>query len=426
MFGEKITEPIVVNKLPIKTLEGATYIIDQQSPNYATHGFFKYPCKFIPEIPEWAIKKFSKNKDDIIFDPFAGSGTTLLSAKLMGFKSFGTEIDPIAKTVIQAKTANYTLADLELIKKDYIKLIEGYKKDHEYSFRPQINNLNHWFNEENLNYLAYLKMFIQKEITKENVKLFFEIVFLSIIKTVSNADDSSPKPYVSKKVLKTPPNAEMKFSQTYERYLKMLLEYVNVNNDCQSLIVDGDALNTKTELKANLAITSPPYINAFDYARTLRLENLWLEKQTEESILDSKKLYVGTEKIQLKSEKDKDDLVFQLSPQLKTVFEEIRVIDEKRAYIVKRFFEDMRQNLINVHNKLETNGHYVIVIGNSEIRKVLVQSWKIIKDIAVNEGYEYVENFSYKIQNPYIRIPRNGKGGEIKKDHILVLRKITI
>ena len=50
---------IKVLALPIDIQEDATYSIEQPNPNSYTHGFFKYPCKFIPEIPRWAIAKYA-------------------------------------------------------------------------------------------------------------------------------------------------------------------------------------------------------------------------------------------------------------------------------------------------------------------------------------------------------------------------------
>lgn len=83
----------------------------------------------------------------------------------------------------------------------------------------------------------------------------------------------------------------------------------------------------------------------------------------------------------------------------------------------------MKTNLINVKEHLYPEGIYIIVIGDSKIRKVTIESWKIIKDIAEKVGYLYIEHFSYQIKNSYIRIPRGGQGGKVNYDHVLVLKK---
>ena len=65
----------------------------------------------------------------------------------------------------------------------------------------------------------------------------------------------------------------------------------------------------------------------------------------------------------------------------------------------------------------------MIVIGNSSIRKINVESWKIIEQLSHNIGYDTETFFSYEIRNSYIRIPRHERGGKINKDHIIVLKK---
>ncbi|MEM2991050.1 MAG: DNA methyltransferase, partial [Halobacteria archaeon] len=48
-----------------------------------THGLHPYPARMCPQIARKLIKLYSKPKD-IIFDPFCGSGTVLVEAKLAG------------------------------------------------------------------------------------------------------------------------------------------------------------------------------------------------------------------------------------------------------------------------------------------------------------------------------------------------------
>ena len=422
MPKEKINS-IEVDELPLQTVDGNSFTIKQRNLNKFTHGFFKYPCKFIPEVPRWSIAKYMPENGGLVFDPFSGSGTTLLEAKILGYDSIGTEIDPVAKKIIKVKTEDYSDKDLDDIDNDY-KTIVSLTLDGSQNitvFKPSINNLEHWFTEENLIILGKLKTLIDS-VDNEKSRSFLELVFLSIIKATSQADDSSPKPYVSKRIVKKAPNALEKFKSTFERYRKNLGEYTELQLTNKVEIASGDALITNNKFKADIAITSPPYINAFDYPRTLRLENLWMETHTEESILDSKAQYVGTEKFKLSQEKVKSFNILDESLILKEKFYKIKEVDEKRALVVKKFFDDMKQNLFNVKEHLKKDSVYIIVIGNSTIRKESIESWKILKDIAENMGYEYVEHISYNIINPYIRIPRGGRGGKISQDHILVLK----
>ena len=69
-----------------------------------THGFHKYPAKFIPDIPKWAIKKYlNEEKGKIILDPFCGSGTTLVEGLLAGHNVIGIDIDPLSLWISKSK-----------------------------------------------------------------------------------------------------------------------------------------------------------------------------------------------------------------------------------------------------------------------------------------------------------------------------------
>ena len=412
---------IEVESLPIDIQSGATYSIKQANPNSYTHGMFKYPCKFIPEIPRWGIRSFLPGKSGVIFDPFSGSGTTLLEANVNGMDAYGTEIDDIAKLIIKVKTTVLSLAQIELLEQCYSEIMDIIFQKDANCFRPEIANLEHWFSENTINELGRMKVYID-HIIDEGVRDFIKLCMVSIIKKVSNADDTSPKPYVSNKIIKTPPTVEKEFSAVFRRYKQMMLELLRVEKMGNTDIIPGDALRFSMPHGIDLAITSPPYINAFDYGRTMRLENLWMATLTEEELRKKKSQYVGTEKISTKKEKE-DLTILEKSTLLRTYYDQIAEQDEKRALIVKKFFEDMEKNLCSVYQQMNMGGKYVIVIGNSTIRKVNVESWKVIEEIANRIGFKTIQYFNYIIQNPYIRIPRKGMGGKISKDYVLVLEK---
>lgn len=422
--GEQKEVLFEVNALPKEVVTGAVYLIRQANPNSYTHGMFKYPCKFIPEIPRWAMRVFLEQpykKAPLIFDPFAGSGTTLLEANLHGFNAVGTEIDDIAKLIIRVKTAKLTEEQMERMEREYAGLMEYMDTKRARGFRPSIANLTHWFPKKTIRKLGRMKIYIDG-IEDDAVRDFFKLCMVSSIKRVSYADDTSPKPYVSNKVKKTPPAVEKEFSSVYRRYRQMEEKLQEVNRLGKSVILSGDALCFSLPALADLAVTSPPYINAFDYGRTMRLENLWMGTLTEESLREKKKDYVGTEKIDTGREREQLGIL-QRSELLKSCYDRIVKTDEKRALIVKRFFEDMETNLKGVYASLKPGAKYVIVIGNSTIRKVTVESWRVIGQLAEHMGFKTIQHFSYVIQNPYIRIPRKGVGGKINRDYVLVLGK---
>ena len=62
---------------------------------------------------------------DLIFDPFAGSGTTLIVAKQLGRKSIGVEIDPVNCNIVNTRKENIRPADsIGKFRKEYV-----YSKD---------------------------------------------------------------------------------------------------------------------------------------------------------------------------------------------------------------------------------------------------------------------------------------------------------
>src|SRR5438552_1422914 len=49
-------------------------LIISRDQSWLTHGFHKYPVKFFPELPRWAIHRYSEPGQTVL-DPMAGSGT---------------------------------------------------------------------------------------------------------------------------------------------------------------------------------------------------------------------------------------------------------------------------------------------------------------------------------------------------------------
>lgn len=389
---------------------------------YFTHGFFKYPCKFIPHIPRWAVSKYT-HEGDLVLDPFAGSGTTLVEAVLHKRNALGIDFDKLSQLLCRSKTKNLTNRQIEYLKRFEQKLFSNKDKN---SFKPDLHNINHWFPKNSIAELSNLRQKINKvyiQSKDETIYNFLLVCFASIIKKCSYADDISPKPYVSTRFKKTPSSVKEAFHKTLDSYLRHVANY-KVKKLGKSYIISEDARKIKThkyDKEVSLAITSPPYINAFDYVRSLRLENAWLGFYGDSNIMTMKKKQVGTEIVS--SEIYKKEIPRTGNRKLDIILKQIYDKDRRRAHVVNQFFKDMIKNIGEVKRLLKDCAHYVIVVGNSRIRGIVVPTHEILIDIAKQEGFKLDNLFSYIIKNRYLRIPRSGRGGFIKKDWIIDLVK---
>ncbi len=77
--------------------------LSRKDTSYATHGYHRYPAKFIPQLARRCIEEYT-DKEDIICDPFMGCGTTLVEAIISGRKAVGVDINPVAWLITKAKT----------------------------------------------------------------------------------------------------------------------------------------------------------------------------------------------------------------------------------------------------------------------------------------------------------------------------------
>ncbi len=421
-FGEKMVrvEGNIPVNLPIT--EGDSFLFISYDQSKYLHNIHKYPAKFFPELPRWLIEKYTK-PDDIILDPFAGSGTVNLEALLHDRNSVAIDIEEFCRLLVKVKSTNLDTSVLlsynsKIINNLLLFQPENIKPEYLLEF-PYRDN---WFKPFIINELAYIKQMIETLNSNSDYKDFYRVCFSSIIRSVSNADDNCTRTVVRKKL-----NKDIQPLMTMTKFIEAVLintykmkEFNEVTDQTKAKIeipTTSDALHIQyPDSYFDCAITSPPYVNAVDYPRTHQLELYWLGFKNG-SLNHLKKKHVGTEAV---TSKDYNNIHHFGIASIDSILDEIYLLDPRRSYIAYKYLKDMEQNLREVFRVLKPDSHYIIVIGNNRIRNVVFESWKYILEISKMIGYEIETWFASEIIKHFIKVPREER---INRDYIIVLHK---
>ena len=420
-FGESIVQ--VDGNIPVDlpTKDGDRFLFISYDQSFLTHGLHKYPAKFFPELPRWLIGRYSQ-ENDWILDPFAGSGTTNVEALLLKRHSVGIDVDPFSRFISKVKVTPLVEKEVKSVQKDLLEAILHYRPSLvNKSDLPDFPYRDNWFNKEILLELTYLRKQIQFLDTSDEVKDFFKVCLSSIVRSVSNADNNCTRTVIRKKLNKLvrPFDALNKFVKALEVKVPKMLEFSRNYPSGITVKIPEDMDARDIKYKPNhfdLALTSPPYVNAVDYPRTHQLEMYWLD-YAQESLIALKKQNVGTESVSAQHYKTEHKTGV---PEADRAIANIFKVDPRRAYIAFKYLDDMRKNLIEVHKVLREGGRYVIVVGNNRIRGQIFENWKYLMSISEDVGFEIETYFGSEIIKHFIKVPR---GERINTDWVLVLKK---
>lgn len=394
------------------------------------HGIHKYTARMTPPISRYLIEKHSA-KGELVFDPFCGSGTTLLEAHLFDRRTIGIDLNPLATLISKVKTTQ--LDDNKL--RTTIKLISDMLQEKEPIKQVYFPNINYWFSPKAINELARIKFCIDeiKDESGEDIHDFLRVAFSSIIRKSSYADLRMAKTYKSKRVIQKidkgwVPSPINYFKESMNKNAeRIFLTFHNRILSYDAVALTGDAIESSTLLKQNsvetvdLVITSPPYINAQDYFRSYKLELWWLGLAQPDEIKLLKRRAIGSENVSNYNCKHMPNSEYPLLKSIVTdVWRKNKSMSKEKAYIIWQYFYNMKKVLQEIHGILKENGVFCLITGNNTICGVNVPTYKIMVQIASDCGFKTIKNYHDQIKNRSLFPGRNHGAGIIKEEWITI------
>lgn len=329
----------------------------------SVHTLHPYPCKFPGTTARELIRKYSRI-EDMVCDPFVGSGTTLVEASLKGMSSIGVDINPIACLISKVKATPMTKKEISMVSDDHISELTKYlNNSYENDFRDvaifDYPSINHWFQLNVIKELSTLKQFIYA-VKNENIQSLYKAVLSSIIVRVSNQESDTRYAAIDKKI---------KDFDTYKIFLDKLSQFVKsienfsslVPNNKISVSVFADDTRTLRSIKTktvDIIITSPPYANTYDYYLYHKHRKYWLDMD------------------------------------VKTVME--NEIGSRREFsslkkLPSKWIDDAKKTMAQMYRITKKGGRVFIIIGDSVIKRELINNGEIFVKLGKDLDFKHVE-----------------------------------
>lgn len=397
-----------------------------------THCYHDYPARMIPQIAAKLYDKFGKNAK-LVFDPYCGTGTSIVEGFIRGIDGIGTDLNPLACMIARAKT---TVIEPDIIREaiaDFNKFI--FKSNPEDLAQPKqidgIPDLNFWFKKTAIEKLNLIDTFI-KQIERDDVRLFFKVAFSETIRESSNTRNSEFKMfrYRPEKLEEFDPDVFGIMSVKLSRNFKGLRDFIRLIDKAErrptaNIYSFNSVVGIPEELvkpeSVDIVVTSPPYGDSrttVAYGQYSRLSAAWLGLG-EPAKVDNR--LMGGRKHKSISKYPCDVL--------NSAITEISANDEKRAFDVVAFYSDYLSSIRNVAKTVKRGGHACYVVANRRVKGVTLPTDKATEAFFAECGFDHIDTFKRDIPNkrmPLKNSPTNEPGKvdtTMHREFIVVMRK---
>ena len=256
---------------------------NRQATRYSAHGLHEYKGKFNPQVAKSLLNIFAVHNGDIVFDPFCGSGTTLVECAHIGVRSFGIDMNPLAVYVANAKLAALTSPEAELRStlNDISNSLQSFgNRPLEMMDNRRTRYLSDWFDPSILNTLETVRHCIYA--AAGLYATIFLAVCSNLLRNYSRQDPNDLRIRRRKSPLPSTPLTDA-FQCAAAQFLDRVANAQAVLENSKigaGKAVVGDATTLAgagVPARFDAAITSPPYATALPYIDTHRLSLVWLD-----------------------------------------------------------------------------------------------------------------------------------------------------
>jgi len=344
-----------------------------------------FPARMAPEIALTALEAVPKGST--ILDPMCGGGTVVLAAALKGHRVIAGDIDPLAILISKMSVmpgpvaAVFDAKRIVTLARD--KIGQNITLPWIDNDRPTLDFIKFWFANQQIQELRAMARVIHG--LRGTARVYASVSLSRTIITKSGgaslaADTSHSRPHKVR--------TENDFS-VFEGFIKAAERIGRITeSNPHSLTTitrcDAKRLTGIPDGSIDLVVTSPPYVNAIDYLRGHKLSLVWLGFSISK-LATLNRQYLGSGKKRVSTEQQFRLLTpyRRLSPALQRM--------------LVRYMNDMTAISQEMARVLKPGRQAVLVVGNSTLAGIHIDTANIVKDCAEGAGLRLVDQYVREI-----------------------------
>lgn len=395
-----------VDKVNGMSKNDVTFVKSKDTPFQRWYPYIEgYSLDFVKSL----IRNFDI-KDTLVYEPFAGTGTTLFAADDEGISTVYSEVNPLLQYLILTKTKVLKAKEVQRIKlsenlkdisKTLLRSLDKFEEDK--SLREAYNTIfagSIYFSDETLTQILKLRSYI--DIVKLEDELLADtltVAVLSCLLPVSHLKKAGDVRFKTQKELE-------KELRTFEEILPHKIadiaeDVVNFNYTLKTnhklILANAKNISRINDLKIGAIITSPPYLNGTNYFRNTKIElwflrylqyvvdlRLFRDQALTSGINDVKKEYANVNGLDISSK----------SNILKSTLIELnkKAYDSRIPIMAKSYFEEMYRIFRDCKQHLINNAKILIDIGDSIFCGVHINTDEILIELMTELDFKLIDN----------------------------------
>jgi SAM-dependent methyltransferase len=398
--------------------------VNRQSTRYSAHGLHEYKGKFNPQIARAILNILNVPLRARIIDPFCGSGTSLLECAHLGMRAVGTDINPLAVFIANAKLDAVRVPADELRRElvAALKRHESVKLTKAATDDVRRDYLLSWFDADVFGAIERMRLAIEGGNNACSAPL------LALASNLLR-DYSLQDPHDLRIRRRKTPVPEKPFVKAFEDAALQFLAKLEAAQSVfrrspagsKALLLDSRKLDVKKlsigSEQFDCALTSPPYATALPYIDTQRLSLVWLGLVAPAEILPLEARLVGSREVRGQS---KRELLANLTAnsaglpktQAKYCWMLQSALSDDDGFrrqavplLLYRYFAGMAQVFRALRPAMTDGAPFALIVGSNHTvlsgRRFDINTPQHLAELAAQNGWEHVETVPLQTYQRY-------------------------